>query len=144
MHNMLYKLGYKRGCGQEHGDNKQQKSYIVKTTKRKPISLLQSFEHNGFKYSYHRTMKQYININFCYKLGIYATGMFIQLSTLDNNFSRRQRWLTTMVFVLNFVSKHAVTVLEHPPYFLELSPVSVFPLFPRIKKILKDTHFENL
>jgi hypothetical protein len=36
-----------------------------------------------------------------------------------------------------------ITVLEHPPYSLDLVPSALF-LFPKIKEILKGRHFDDI
>ena len=42
-----------------------------------------------------------------------------------------------------FLTKHKVTVLEHPPYSPDLVPC-YFLLFPKIKSVLKGTRFESV
>jgi transposase len=44
--------------------------------------------------------------------------------------------------VREFLSSKQITVLEHPPYSPDLAPNDFF-LFPKIKKILKGTHFDD-
>jgi transposase len=39
-----------------------------------------------------------------------------------------------------FLANHIITVLEHPPYSPDLAPCD-FYLFPKIKSVLKGTHF---
>jgi transposase len=36
-----------------------------------------------------------------------------------------------------------ITLLEHPPYSLDLAPSDFFFLFPKIKKMLKGRHFDD-
>ena len=40
-----------------------------------------------------------------------------------------------------FLTKHKITVLEHPPFSPDLAPCYIF-LFPQIKSALKGTRFE--
>jgi hypothetical protein len=42
-----------------------------------------------------------------------------------------------------FLASKQITVLEHPPYSLDLAPSDSF-LFPNIKKILKGRHFDDI
>ena len=43
---------------------------------------------------------------------------------------------------VKFLTKHKITVLEHPPYSPDLAPCDFF-LFPKIKSALKRTRFES-
>ena len=45
--------------------------------------------------------------------------------------------------VKSFLTKHKITMLEHPPYSLDLAPCDFF-LFPKIKSALKGTRFESV
>jgi transposase len=45
--------------------------------------------------------------------------------------------------VREFLASKQVTVLDHPPYSPDLAPSDFF-LFPKIKKILKEIHFDNI
>jgi len=45
--------------------------------------------------------------------------------------------------VKTFLTKHKITVLEHPPYSPNLAPCDFF-LFPKIKSALKGTRFESI
>jgi len=45
--------------------------------------------------------------------------------------------------VRDFVATKQVTVLEHPAYSPDLAPNDFF-LFPKIKKILKGGHFDDI
>jgi hypothetical protein len=40
------------------------------------------------------------------------------------------------------LANHNITVLEHPPYSPDLATCN-FYLFPKIKSVLKGTHFKN-
>ena len=42
-----------------------------------------------------------------------------------------------------FLTKHKITVLEHPPYSPDLAPC-YFILFPKNKLVLKETRFESI
>jgi hypothetical protein len=42
--------------------------------------------------------------------------------------------------VREFLARKQITVLEHPPYLLDLAPSDIF-LFPKIKEILRGRHF---
>jgi transposase len=42
--------------------------------------------------------------------------------------------------VKQFLANKNITVIEHPPYSSDLSPCD-FYLFPKIKSVLKGTHF---
>jgi hypothetical protein len=42
-----------------------------------------------------------------------------------------------------FLASKQITVLEHPPYSLDLAPSDFF-LFPNIKDILKGRHFDDI
>ena len=42
-----------------------------------------------------------------------------------------------------FLTKHKITMLEHPPYSPDLAPCDFF-LFPKIKSALKGTRFESV
>jgi len=42
-----------------------------------------------------------------------------------------------------FLTKHKITMLEHPPYSPDLAPCDVF-LFPKIKSALKGSRFESI
>jgi transposase len=42
--------------------------------------------------------------------------------------------------VKQFLANKNISVLEHPPYFPDLTPCD-FCLFPEIKSVLKGTHF---
>jgi hypothetical protein len=42
--------------------------------------------------------------------------------------------------VKQFLANKNITVLEHPPYLPDLAPCN-FYLFPKIKSVLKGTHF---
>jgi hypothetical protein len=44
--------------------------------------------------------------------------------------------------VREFLASKQITVLEHPPYSLDLAPSDVF-LFPKIKEILKGRHSDD-
>jgi hypothetical protein len=44
--------------------------------------------------------------------------------------------------VKELLAKKNITVLEYPPYLLDLAPSNFF-LFPRIKNTLKGEHFDN-
>jgi hypothetical protein len=44
--------------------------------------------------------------------------------------------------VREFLASKQITVLEDPPYSLDLAPNDFF-LFPEIKEILKEGHFDN-
>lgn len=46
------------------------------------------------------------------------------------------------VMVLNYLARHNVTALQHPPYSPDLSPPDFF-LFPRLKNHLKGRRFAN-
>jgi len=46
-------------------------------------------------------------------------------------------------FVKTFLTKHKITVLEHPLYSPDLAPCEFF-LFPKIKSVLKGTSFESV
>jgi hypothetical protein len=45
--------------------------------------------------------------------------------------------------VREFLASKQITVLEHPPYSLDLTPNDFF-LFPKIKEILKGKHFYDI
>ena len=45
--------------------------------------------------------------------------------------------------VKSFLTKHKITVLEHPPYSPDLAPPDFF-LFPKIECALKGTRFESV
>jgi histone-lysine N-methyltransferase SETMAR len=45
--------------------------------------------------------------------------------------------------VREFLASKQITVLEHPPYSLDLAPSDFF-LFPKIKEILKGRHFDDI
>jgi hypothetical protein len=45
--------------------------------------------------------------------------------------------------VTEFLASKQITVLEHPPYSLDLAPIDIF-LFPKIKEILKGRHFDDI
>ena len=45
--------------------------------------------------------------------------------------------------VKTFLTKHKITVLEHPPYSPDLTPRDFF-LFPKIKSALKGARFESV
>jgi transposase len=45
-----------------------------------------------------------------------------------------------VLFVKQYLANHKITVLEHPPYSPGLAPCD-FYLFPKIKLVLKETHF---
>jgi histone-lysine N-methyltransferase SETMAR len=49
----------------------------------------------------------------------------------------------TAICVRNFLAQRHVTVIEHPPYSPDLAPADFF-LFPRLKGVLKGTHFADL
>jgi histone-lysine N-methyltransferase SETMAR len=42
--------------------------------------------------------------------------------------------------VKQFLANKNITVLEHPPYSSDLTPCNFYP-FPKIKSVLKGTHF---
>jgi transposase len=44
--------------------------------------------------------------------------------------------------VSEFLARKQITVLEHPPYSLNLAPIYSF-LFPKLKKLLKGRHFDD-
>ena len=46
------------------------------------------------------------------------------------------------LLVKQYLAKHGVTTLEHPPYSPDLAPCD-FYLFPRIKKAIKGHHFKS-
>ena len=43
----------------------------------------------------------------------------------------------------NFLATTQITVLEYPAYLPDLAPPSDFYLFPKIKEILKGSHFDD-
>jgi histone-lysine N-methyltransferase SETMAR len=45
--------------------------------------------------------------------------------------------------VNEFLASKQITVLEHPPYSPDLTP-NYFFLFPKIKEILRGTHFDDI
>jgi len=45
--------------------------------------------------------------------------------------------------VKKFLANKSITVLEHPPYSPDLAPCD-FCLFPKIKSVLKGTHFVSV
>jgi transposase len=45
--------------------------------------------------------------------------------------------------VKQFLANKNITVLEHPPYSPDLAPCN-FYLFPKIKSVLKGTHFVSI
>jgi transposase len=45
--------------------------------------------------------------------------------------------------VRKFLTSKQITVLEHPPYSLDLAPNDFF-LFSKIKEILKGRHFDDV
>ncbi|GFG32268.1 hypothetical protein Cfor_09902 [Coptotermes formosanus] len=58
--------------------------------------------------------------------------------------SPRQRASTQRrLSVKTFLTKHKITVLEHPPYSPELAPCDIF-IFPKIKSVLKGARFESV
>jgi hypothetical protein len=53
------------------------------------------------------------------------------------------RALIRALSVMKFLACKQITVLEHLPYSLDLAPNKFF-LFPKIKKILKERHFDDI
>jgi hypothetical protein len=51
--------------------------------------------------------------------------------------------LVTWQSVREFLASKQITVLEHPPYSLDLAQNDFF-LFPKIKEILKGRHFDDM
>jgi predicted metallo-beta-lactamase superfamily hydrolase len=49
----------------------------------------------------------------------------------------------TVLSVSEFLATKQVTVLEHPAYSTDLAP-SAFSLFPKVKEILKERHFDDI
>ena len=49
----------------------------------------------------------------------------------------------TAIRVTQFLNRHEVPVLDHPPYSPDLAPMDFF-LFPRLKGVLKDQHFSDI
>ena len=49
----------------------------------------------------------------------------------------------TAISVRQFLTKRQITTLDHPPYSPDLAP-SDFWLFPRLKTVLKGTHFASV
>lgn len=45
--------------------------------------------------------------------------------------------------VRQFFAKRLFPILEHPPYSPDLAPCD-FCLFPRVKRALKETHFQSV
>ena len=46
------------------------------------------------------------------------------------------------VEIRQFLAKNNVAVLEQPPYFTDLAPCDFF-LFPKLKKVIKVTRFQD-
>jgi len=62
----------------------------------------------------------------------------------DPNFSRHDNSPAhTALSVRAFLATKQITVLEHPAFSPDLAP-SDFVLFPKIKKILKGRHFDDI
>jgi len=49
----------------------------------------------------------------------------------------------TALSVREFLATKQITVLEHPAYSPDLAPIDFF-LFPKLKKILKERHFDHI
>ena len=45
--------------------------------------------------------------------------------------------------IRQFLAERNIATLEHPPYFPDLAPCDFF-LFPKIKSVLKGTHFSDI
>jgi len=56
---------------------------------------------------------------------------------------KNSSWVTQHPVCQDFLTKHKITVLEHPPYSPDLAPRDFFFLFPKIKSTLKGTRFES-
>jgi hypothetical protein len=56
------------------------------------------------------------------------------------NFATRKCASHNALSVKQFLPNHNITVLEHPLYSPDLAPCD-FCLFPKIKSVLKGTHF---
>jgi len=46
-------------------------------------------------------------------------------------------------YVKQFLANKNITVLKHPPYSPDLAPCNLY-LFPKIKSVLKETHFVSV
>ena len=51
--------------------------------------------------------------------------------------------VNTKLLEKQFLAEKQVTVLEHPPYSPDLAPCD-FWLFPKMKSVVKGTHFESV
>ena len=49
----------------------------------------------------------------------------------------------TALSVKQFLARKGIPTLEHPPYSPDLAPCDFF-LFPKVKSVLKGTHFESM
>jgi transposase len=56
------------------------------------------------------------------------------------DFAPRQRASPQRFVCKAILANHNITVLEHPPYSPDLAPCYFF-FFPKIKSVLKGTHF---
>ena len=49
----------------------------------------------------------------------------------------------TALNIGQFLAERSIATLKHPPYFPDLAPCDFF-LFPKIKSVLKGTHFSDI
>ena len=49
----------------------------------------------------------------------------------------------TALNIGQFLAEKSIATLKHPPYFPDLAPCDFF-LFPKIKSVLKGTHFSDI
>ena len=112
------------------------------------VMLITFFDHQGMVHQEFIPQGQTVNQHFCKEV----------LTHFVNKIHQKQRaswagktWILhydnasahTALNVKQFLVSKEITMLHHPPYLPDLAPCNFF-LFPKLKEILKGTHFQGV